>query len=309
MLPWLAYQIDSLTTSVLGRMIQPPAGYCPPSEPVPDRPEDIAWPGPIRLDVKKRLKGEIDWIHAPSPVRSPWPESQTIHGRAFGPASARSAILFLHGAYDVYTPFEKMGARFARRGFRVIIPAAPCHLERAPRGTHNGAPFFWSHQSVLLGMAQWLAELHGVIQGLRQQGFERIGIFGYSIGSLTAGLAATLWPDLDFVVLLAPVGHHLQAIREARVSKNLWPWMTTATPEERHLFDQWAPAIRDPVARRSFFLIPRFDGLQPTELQLAMWQRWGSPFMRLYRHGHISVCFSPRMSGDLGVIAASLEAA
>src|SRR5262249_39775030 len=137
---------------------------------------------------------------APSPVTTPWPESQVIHGRAMGPADARSALIILHGAYSEYTPCQMVAQSFTQHGFRVLIPAAPCHLERTPKGAFNGAPFFWSAPALVLGIGQWLTEVRGLIDGLRQQGVERVGVLGYSIGSLAAGLAASLWADLDFAV-------------------------------------------------------------------------------------------------------------
>jgi dienelactone hydrolase len=256
--------------------------------------------------VTKNVKGDIWEFEAPSPVPSAWSESQTIHGRVLGPADARSALLVLHGAYGEYIPCQMQGRPFARHGWRVWIPAAPCHLERKPAGTTSGAAFFWSTESVVLGVAQWLADIHGLIQGFRQQGVQRVGILGYSIGSLTAGLAATLWPDLDFVALLAPVGHHLQAIRHAGVAADFWPWMKEASPAESALLDRWAPINRRPVVKRLLFLMPLFDLLQPTELQIKWWEGWDRPENRRYRHGHLSICFCRRLLQDLDEYAAGL---
>jgi esterase/lipase len=224
-----------------------------------------------------------------------------------GPDDARRAVVILHGAYGEYINCEMMGRCFATHGFRVLIPAAPCHLERTPKGTKSGNAFFWSTELVVAGVGQWLVDVRGLIDGLRTQGVERIGLVGYSIGSLTAGLAGTLWPDLEFVAPLAPVGHHLEAIHQSPAAASFWPWMKNATSAEAELFDRWAPRYRPPVAQRATFLVTLFDELQPVELQQAWRKAWHDPPQREFRHGHISICFSRVLYRELERLADEMQ--
>ena len=186
----------------------------------------------------------------------------------------------------------------------MFLPAAPCHLDRAADGTFSGAPLFWSTKLVVAGMAQWLAEIRGFVDWLRRQGAASVGIVGFSFGSLVGGLAATLWPDLDFVVLMAPVGHHLQAVRHSRAAAAVWPWMRRVSPAEAALLDRWAPLYRRPLVRRLLFLKTMYDVLQPTELQQNWWREWGRPPAHEYPHGHMSVLFCRQMYRDLEAFAA-----
>jgi dienelactone hydrolase len=306
-LPFVARLIDSLLTTWLAPRVRRPRGYRPPAGPPPDSPEAVVWPGPIVPEFTEQVQDGIWKFRVPSPVRSPWPESQTIHGRALGLRDARAALLILHGAYSEWTPCQIVGQQFAKHGFRVLIPAAPCHLERAPANTPNGAAFFWSTEALILGTAQWLAEVYGLIQGLRAQGVERVGLLGYSVGTQTAGLAASLWPDLDFVVLLAAVGHHLQSIAHSRIAARIWPWMRKVPAAEAALFDRWSPRYRQPAVGRIHFGIPLFDELQPTALQEDWWQAWGRPARWEYRYGHISLYFAAPLFRDLDAFAAGLR--
>lgn len=306
MIPFLARSCDRLMVPILARHVRRPPDYQPPTEPVPDSPEAIADPQPVAPVLTKKLQDELWEFQAPSPASSPWKESETIHGQILGKEDARAAVVILHGAYGEYYPCQMLARPFARQGFRAVIPAAPGHLERTPKGLTGGAPFFWSAPSVVLGVAQWLTDIRSLILALRQQGVERVGIVGYSIGSMTAGLAATLWDDLDFVAVLAPVGHHLQAIDRRGDAARLWPWMKGLPSRESALLDRWAPAHRRPVARRLLFLTTLFDVLQPTDLQLAWWRAWGEPAQIPYRHGHLSVCFCRQLYRDLGQYAATL---
>ena len=73
-------------------------------------------------------------------------------------------------------------------------------------------------------------QVRGLIDGLRQQGVQRVGILGYSFGSQAAGLAVTLWSDLDFVAVVAPVGHHHQSILRSPAAGRIWPWMRRLPP-------------------------------------------------------------------------------
>jgi hypothetical protein len=307
----LARSVDQLLISWLAPYVRRPRGYRPPDTAPPETPEAIAWPEAIvpRLTDKTLFHGkdEVWALQGPSPVPSPWPESRILRGRVMGPADACAALILLHGAYDEYTPCQMVAQSFTKHGFRVLIPAAPCHLERTTRGTHNGSAFFWSTQAFVLGMAQWLAEVRGLIDGLRQEGVTRVGILGYSLGSQAAGLAATLWPDLDFVALLAPIGHHHQSIVRSRAAGRIWPWMRHLPPEEIALLDRWAPLYRRPVVDRLLFAICLFDDLQPTSLQKQWWQAWQQPPHKEYRHGHISLFFAPILYRDLGQYAVSLD--
>lgn len=307
MLPPLARFCDRLLVAILARYVRRPADYQPPTQPVPDSPDAIAAVPPVVPTLTKKLQDDVWEFLAPSPAVSPWKESEIIHGQFLGPEDARAAVFILHGAYGEYHPCQMLARPLVRQGYRAIIPAAPGHLERTPKGLTGGAPFFWSAQSVVLGVAQWLADIRALSLGLRDKGIERIGIIGYSIGSMTAGLAATLWDDLDFVAVLAPVGHHLQAIERRGEAARLWPWMKGIPRQESEMLDRWAPVHRRPVVRRLMFLTTLFDVLQPTDLQLAWWRAWGMPSQIPYRHGHLSVCFCRQLYRDLGHYADTLS--
>src|SRR5262249_14334903 len=169
-----------------------------------------------------------------------------------------------------------MGQSFVKHGFRALIPAAPCHLDRSTSG-FSGAKMFWSSRLVVAGLSQWLAEIRGLLGGLRQQGGERIGPLGYHIRSLAAGLAATLWKDLDFVALLAPVGHHLKSLPLSPSARRFWPWMVNVPAEDAALLDRWSAPGRRPLGARVLFLMTLFDVLQPHSLQQTWWETWNQP--------------------------------
>jgi dienelactone hydrolase len=305
MTPFLASSYDRFLCAVLSCFVRRPRGALPTPHGVPAGPEDAACPAPIILDVDDKEEDGLRAFRAPSPVSTPWKNSRDMRGRLLGPDGARNAVIVLHGACDnEYTYCQWMGRAFAKAGFRVVVPAAPCHLDRAEDHTFSGAPLFWSTDLVTAGIAQWLTEIHGLVGWLRGQGAASVGILGYSLGSLVGGLAATLWPELDFVALLAPVGHHLHAIQHSRAAACVWPWMRHTSPAEAALLDRWAPLYRRPVVQRLLFLKTMHDVLQPTELQQNWWRDWGRPPAHEYPHGHMSVLFCRQMYRDLEAFAA-----
>ena len=306
MLPVIARSCDRLLSRWLAKRVGRPESELPQPDFVPDSPDDLIWPNPIEPTIGATMK-DVSTFEAPSPVATFCEESRTIHGRMLGPEDARDAVVIMHGAYGEYVNCEMMARAFVKQGFRAIIPAAPFHLERSAEGVKSGNMFFWSSDLVVSGVAQWLIDVYGLIAWLRTQGVRRVGMVGYSIGSLTAGLAATLWPDLDFVIPLAPVGHHVEAIEQSPAAAAFWPWMCNIPPDEKKLFDRWAPRYRPFIAGQSQFFITLFDELQPVALQQEWRAAWNNPPQTEFRHGHISICFSRVLYRDLEQFAATMQ--
>jgi pimeloyl-ACP methyl ester carboxylesterase len=252
---------------------------------------------------------ELQEFSFASPVDSPWAENQTVRGLALGPrdaerADAERAIVLLHGAYeDRYLHPVWMARSFTQHGYRVLIPAGPCHLQRTPPGVFSGSPMFWSSELFVAGMHQWLAEVRGLIGWLRREGTQQVGLFGNSLGSLAAGMAATLWSDIDLVALLSPVGSHLDSIERSKVAARIWPWMSNLKPADKDLLTRWAAAPRWAKVSRLGFFITQHDQLQPTALQEAWWRDWGCPPRWDYRHAHLSVHYCKDFYRDLAAFA------
>jgi dienelactone hydrolase len=308
-LPVLCRAYDRLLGALIAGFVKRPRGGFAEPQWCPESPDDLRPVEPLELPLADERKG-VWRFEAPSPFEgSPWPESRMLRGRALGPPGSRSVVIVLHGACDnEYTYSRWMASAFVKAGYWALIPAAPCHLDRGTPRRWSGAPMFWSTRLTILGMAQWLTEVQGIIAGLRRQGATTVGLLGYSIGSLTAGLAATMWSDLDFACLLAPVGHHLAAIPASRVARRIWPWLQDLPADETALWDRWSAIQRRPLSARPLFLRTLFDDLQPIALQDRWWEAWGRPESHAYRHGHMSILFCKQLYRDLEKFAADVRA-
>jgi len=313
----LAQSIDWLLSMTLARFVRP-RGDVPRPAAVPRDPGELKWPEALVPALKPTTSpggksplgpapaGEPCWeFSCASPITSLWETNQNMRGLVLGPPDATKAVIVLHGAYeDKYKHAVWMARCFTQQGYRAVIPAGPCHLERAPPDVFSGSPIFWSAELFVAAMHQWLAEVRGLSGWLRREGAQHVGLYGYSLGTLVAGLAASLWDDVDFLAMLSPVGSHADAIQHSRVAARIWPWMRDLSPDQRDLLNRWAPCRRSPLVRRMAFFITRHDKLQPTRLQEEWWDAWGRPPRRDYPHAHLSVHFCKDFYRDLGALAA-----
>ena len=310
----LAQSFDWLLSRTLARWVRP-RGEVPRPAAVADDPDEVAWLDTVNVEflpvgqpLAKLAESDSEAFQEfafASPVASCWRENQTVRGLAMGPPDADRAVILLHGAYeDNYRHSVWMARCFTRHGYRVYIPEGPCHHRRTPPGVFSGSPMFWSSELVVASMHQWLAETRGLMGYLRRRGMGQIGLYGYSLGSLVGGLAATLWDDFDFLAMLSPVGSHVDAIEQSPIAVRIWPWMKNLPAEERALLNRWAAVHRPPRIEPMQFFITRHDRLQPRELQEAWWQSWGRPPRRDYPHAHLSVHFAKTFYDDLAAFAA-----
>jgi dienelactone hydrolase len=302
LVPFLARRLDRWLSNWLVKRVRRPDADLPRPAIVPDSPDTMSrpeWIAPRLTKVKENL-WKYEAVNE-SPLIGQ--EHRVLRGKLMGPLDSRAAVVVLHGAYAEYVHCEMAGRSFVKQGFRVLIPAAPFHLDRALPGTFNGAPMFWSTPLFVSSLAQWLGEIRGLIGWLQREGVQQIGVIGHSVGSLAAGLAVTLWPHLDFAVLMSPVGHHLEAINRSPIAARIWPWMKDLAPEEMTLLDRWAPRRRRPLVKRLLFMITVYDDLQPTHLQREWLHDWGQPPNLEFRHGHISLCYSRQLYRNLEAFA------
>jgi hypothetical protein len=311
----LARGIDWLLSMTLARFVRPPAEL-PAAPAVADDPSEVQWPESAEVAFRpadaKLVKAEHPQSEEPlfeftfaSPGPLCWPENQEVAGGvAVGPEAAKNALILLPGAYeDQFTRGIRMARPFVAQGCRAFITAPPCHMQRKVPDAFSGAPFFWSTEHTVAGLHQWLAEVRALMGYLRRNGFEQIGLFGYSLGSLAAGLAASLWNDVAFLAMLSPVSSHAQAITHSNIARRIWPWMANLSAEQTALLDRWAPLHRKPLVPKQAFFITRYDYLQPTALQEEWWESWGKPSRWDYWHGHLSVHHCKDFYRDLGTFA------
>jgi dienelactone hydrolase len=143
-----------------------------------------------------RLRGDLlTWT---SGVRTPAPENDTVRARFFAPMvkagthkdrPRRAVVLLPH--WNAHTESHaELGRIFARLGIAALRVSLPYHDERRPAELERADFLVCSNVGrTLQSMRQAVCDARAAVRWLHEQGYERVGIMGTSIGSCTAFLA------------------------------------------------------------------------------------------------------------------------
>lgn len=137
----------------------------------------------------------------PSSVQSPSPENNTAYASYFPHESHRAAVIILpHWNAKAGTYFD-LCKFFNKVGISALRLTLPYHEERMPpeleRADYLVAP---NVGRSLQSIRQSVADTRAGVAWLKQQGYEKIGVVGTSIGSCVAFLAFVHDPSIDAAV-------------------------------------------------------------------------------------------------------------
>lgn len=269
-----------------------------------------------RVAVDGAMMGiRCERVTFPSPVKTPEPVNNTVHGLLYTPARPTDrAIIFLPWFKDGNTSkIELIGQTLAAGGFKVLCLSMGYQFQRAPKGYGSGSFIIkgegvrrdgikhiqrWMTQAVQDARCarRWLISDCGVHA-------DKVGLMGISLGGFVTGLSYGVSKPGEFhsaAVLLAGGGFHkflsigLEAgvgpVHEALTAMKLKP-------------DQLEAAVRpydpatygDPARKAGLLLVGGMtDPVVPFPLVTTLWKAYGKgPFMRLPT-GHVtSVPLSP----------------
>ena len=153
-----------------------------------------------------RFDGErLTWTSA---IRTPTPENNTVHARFF-PARAtngrdsagsrpRRAVVVLPQWNAQPESHADLCRLFARLGIAALRVSLPYHDERRPEGLER-ADYLVSPNvgRTTQSMRQAVLDARAAVRWLKEQGFERVGVVGTSVGSCTGFLAFAHDTDID----------------------------------------------------------------------------------------------------------------
>lgn len=171
----------------------------------------------------------------------------------------------------------------------------PFHGARMPRSSLFSGEFFWTADLVrtMEAVRQAVHDVRSMVMWLREQGYERVGVGGISLGGSLTMLTACLEPAPDFVV---PIVSHLQlgeAVESAailfRMREDLEKW--GVGPEaRRELFDRLGLADIEPVLApdKQLWIQAREDAYIDAKLAEKQWSAWGEPEILWIEGGHMT---------------------
>ncbi len=223
-------------------------------------------PQDYRLDA-----GELTFT---SPIQTPYPENNVVHA-AFFPARRRDrrAVLVLpqwnadeQGHLGLCRLLNRFGITALRMNLAYHGPRMPPELERADYhvSSNLGRTIHASRQSVI--------DARACLDWLQQQGYERLGILGTSLGSCIAFIAAAHDPRISTGVF-----NHVSMY----FSDVIWTGLSTG-----HIRKGLAGAVTADQLREYWSVISPaayLDRLRTRDLKsLLIWARYDSTFLPVY---------------------------
>jgi dienelactone hydrolase len=224
----------------------------------------------------------------------------TAWARWIRPAGAprKSCLVYVHGWLEPGSWAEE--ATLFRKWVKaldvdIVHVALPFHGPRKPKEALFSGEFFWTADLVrsMEGVRQAVCDTRAMVEWLRKQGYERIGITGISLGGAITMLLACLSPLPDFIM---PIIAHLEleaAVEEApilwRMKRDLENWGIDAQ-QRRDLFKRIGLSSYTPLlpAERQLWIEAREDVYIDAQLAEAQWRAWGEPNIFWIDGGHMT---------------------
>ncbi|MBA3972844.1 MAG: abhydrolase domain-containing 18 [Candidatus Solibacter sp.] len=136
-----------------------------------------------------RLRGNV--LRFTSPVHTPYPENNIVHGQWFPAKKRHKAVLVLphwNAPHDAHNALARAFQRFGTPALRLSLPyhdfRMPAELERADYAVSANVG------RTVDAMRQAVIDIRAAADWLEAQGAERIAIVGTSLGSCSAFLAS-----------------------------------------------------------------------------------------------------------------------
>jgi pimeloyl-ACP methyl ester carboxylesterase len=284
-------RMDALTQLAAHYAARGPGGYFVEAGPIEPRRERVrALPEGGHVED---LRWELDY-----PLYHP--QIADRHAKHLRPAAARlwlhrqprPLVVLVHGYLAGHHPIEEQiwpSSWLYRRGLDLAFFVLPGHGARAVRTGLRPPPFPGSDPRVTNeGFRQVMMELGGLAHWLRGRGHPAIGVMGMSLGGYTAALAATVLPELAFVVPVIPVTSLADFARDqGRLG---------TTPEEEALehaaldavYRVISPLHRAPLAspERCLVIAAKADRITPMRHAERLAEHFGAP-LETWHGGHV----------------------
>ena len=227
-----------------------------------------------------------------------------MHGRFF-PATtdwpARPTTVLLHGwnaEIGYRTLFPYLARRLNGAGINALMYELPYHSQRKPRRARRGEPTnFLSGDllHVVQASHQAIADARALVAWLREQGCDRVGVWGISLGGWLAGMLACAEPELHFAAMMTPVVRMDRVIAELDFCK---PIRRSLRGRSVRLEPMNLVTHRPKLAPGKILIVAsEHDLFAPVETVEELTRAWGGPMLWRPRHGHISVMMSAPVMG------------
>jgi dienelactone hydrolase len=241
---------------------------------------------------------EIWNVTFPSPVKTPEELNNTVHCEYFHARQPgrRPAVIVLHILGGDFPLSRLFCNALAQHGVHALFLKMPYYGPRRDPASKRRMVSADPHETVA-GMTQAVLDIRYAAAWLASRpevDAEQLGIFGISLGGITAALAATAEPRIKNVCLLLAGGSIGQAgwdSAEARPLRDQWLAQGGTRDEFIRILSAVDPVTHAAAARgkRILMLNASNDEVIPRTCTEALWTALGQPPLKWYSGGHYSV--------------------
>ncbi len=233
-----------------------------------------------QIDDYQLTGDHLTWTSA---VHTPSPENNTVHARLFVPRrerrnKPRAAVVVLP-QWNAQPDSHVEACRiFNGLGMTALRLMAPYHEQRRPPELERAEHLISSNIGrTIQSMRQAVLDTRAAVRWLQQQGIERIGILGTSIGSCTAFLTFAHEPAIDVAIFNHVSGYYADVVWHGISTQHVRAGIETdLTLEELREF--WTPIsplpfiprLLDMKPRPMRFIAARYDLTFPVDLSLQV---------------------------------------
>jgi Prolyl oligopeptidase family len=176
-----------------------------------------------------------------SELASPWPENNRVHGQLFRAKHSGPAVVVLAQWNARWEEQQDVCRWLNRLGITAIKMSLPYHDRRAipghPRGDNLVGP---NIGLTLQANRQAVLDVRRTLRWLEQQGYDRLGILGTSIGSSIAFITMCHEPSLRGGAFLHVSRYFGDVVANGMTTMNVWESLQTKLSQE-DLSRYWSP--------------------------------------------------------------------
>jgi dienelactone hydrolase len=279
--------------------------------PTPVAPVEVQKKRKCVLLSRSRVLELVRWRseHAPLTARylerhaGEYANNQVATARWMHPRSGprRRALIYVHGWMEP-SPWPEevlfLPRVYDALDVDVLHVELPFHGSRNSRSAVFHGEYYWSADLVrsLEAVRQSVTDTRTLVAWLRQQGYDEVGVMGFSMGASIAMVLACFDPTPDYIV---PIVGHLylaHAIENAPIFWRMKRDLERFGIDRLHRleifgrlgFEELRPRL---APKRQLWVAARDDGFVTPPCVREQWRAWGKPPIEWIPGGHTTFMF------------------
>jgi hypothetical protein len=220
-----------------------------------------------------------------SPIQSPWPENNTVHGQFFPSKKKGAAVLVLPNWNAKWHGQIELCRWLQRVGISALKMSLPYHDRRMAKGHERADQLVGPNIGLTLqANRQAVQDARASLTWLEQQGYDRLGILGTSIGSSVGYITLVHDKRVRAGGFFHVSTYFADVVSQGMTTNHVWEGMRNDVSVEE-LREFWAPVSPMPyvengmgAGRNTFMVYGKYD---PTFLPKLTHEMLGA----LRKHG------------------------